>query len=111
MGPADLRREPSEHAEAAAGRHLDHLERVRHNHALLLVVGLWDALEALPAKESTTGQSKTIVNEGRSLCVCVRFAERLRLKQISGGFRDMAIPICTKTERLENMDNQTKGCS
>lgn len=45
--PADLRREPAEHAEAAAGRHLDDLKSVGHNHALLLVVGRRDALEAL----------------------------------------------------------------
>lgn len=45
--PADLLREASEHAEAAAGGHLDHLKGVGHNHALLLVVGGRDALEAL----------------------------------------------------------------
>ena len=45
--PADLLREASEHAEAAAGGHLDHLKGVGHNHTLLLVVGGRDALEAL----------------------------------------------------------------
>lgn len=45
--PSDFRREPAEHAEAAAGRHLDDLESVGHNHTLLLVVGGRDALEAL----------------------------------------------------------------
>lgn len=47
MRPADLLREASEHAEAAAGGHLDHLKSVGHNHTLLLVVGGRDALEAL----------------------------------------------------------------
>ena len=47
MRPADLRREAAEHAEAAAGRHLDDLKSIGHNHALLLVVGRRDALEAL----------------------------------------------------------------
>lgn len=47
MRPANLRREPAEHAEAAAGRHPDDLKSVGYNHALLLVKGRRDALEAL----------------------------------------------------------------
>lgn len=45
--PADLLRQPSEHAEAAARRHPDHLKSARYHHALLLVVRRGDALEAL----------------------------------------------------------------
>lgn len=69
--PADLLREASEHTEAAAGRHLDHLKSVRHYHTLLLVVGRGDALEALQDRgrnESTTaaaaGQVRITVSGG-----------------------------------------------
>lgn len=68
--PADLLREASEHAEAAAGRHLDHLKSVGHYHTLLLVVGSRDALEALqhPGQNESTaaaGHVRTAVSGGR----------------------------------------------
>lgn len=54
--PPDLLREASEHAEAAAGRHLDDLKGVGHDHTLLRVVGERDALEALHITSGDKGE-------------------------------------------------------
>lgn len=51
MRPSDLLRQPSEHAEAASGRHPDDLKSIGYYHALLLVIGRRDALEALQDDE------------------------------------------------------------
>lgn len=84
--PADLLREASEHAEAAAGRHLDDLESVGHNHALLLVVGGRDSLEALQTEGKVNHSGTRSKGRGRKGDIRHRL-RRLRSQELARLFK------------------------
>ena len=88
MWPANLSRQPPEHAEAAAGRHPDDLKRVRHDHPLFLVVRLRDSFEALPAVEATINGNEE--REAQKLCQ----AEKVHLVGINLVNKNRATTSC-----------------